>query len=491
MAQIAADPAGTGTPKPRGVRTVADAQRLTPEEVGALHRRHFGPGQWRLMSLLRFSPVLVDRAEGMYCHDREGRRILDFFGAFGALALGHNHPRVLAVRERFQREQRHDLAMAFPSQYATALAASLAAVVPEGLDAVYLCSTGSEAVEAALKLAERCQGARSGVIHAARSFHGKTRGALSVTDGAGYRARFSLLGGCTAVPFGDLAALESAMDAHPEAGTLILETVQGGAGIVLPPPGYLEGVRRLCDRRDVLWIADEVQCGMGRTGTFFAFERAGVAPDVTTLAKALGGGKTAMAAVISRTDLHLRAYGTPDTAMIHGPSTFSGMGEACCTALETLNTLYDEGLIDRAAAQGAYLLERLQELRARHPRMISDVRGTGLMAAVELRDATALLPRPLRAATSFLDGRLRGSLCALVGSRLLTEHGILVAFTEYDRNVIRLEPPLLVERHHIDTLVDALDALLAGGVADLVRGYLAGGRAPAVPHPRSDEPLLT
>src|SRR5215813_4923881 len=174
--------------------SVDDAKNLAARKVIELFSNHLNPGQLHFMKLLGFHEVIIDRAEGMYYIDRQGRRILDFFGGFGSLAFGHNHPRILAARKAFQDERRHEIAMAFPSQYACALAYNLAAIAPGDLDMVFLGSSGSEAMEAAIKVAERAQGPhRSKIIYAENSFHGKTKGALSITDGPLYRSDFALL----------------------------------------------------------------------------------------------------------------------------------------------------------------------------------------------------------------------------------------------------------------------------------------------------------
>jgi len=451
--------------------TVEEAKQLGPGQVADLFCKFMNPGQFHFMKLLGFHKVIIDSAAGMYYTDKNGRKILDFFGGFGALACGHNHPRILEVRRKFQEEQRHEIAIAFMSQYAAALSKNLAAVMPGDLEITLLCCSGSEAVEAALKLAERVQGPKNKIAYAERSFHGKTRGALSVTDGELYRGDFKLLPNCVRLPFGDTAVLEEEFQKDPEIGVLILESIQGGAGIVLPPDGYLKEVRRLCNQYNVLWIADEVQCGMGRTGRFSAFDHEEVIPDIVTLAKALGGGKCAIGAMIARTTLYLKAYGTPATALIHGPSTFGAMGEACCTAIETLNIIVDEGLIQNAEVQGEYLMEQLKNLQTRYPHVIKEVRGRGLMIGIEFNDFSKTLPFGLKQVVSVLDEKLKGSLCGFVGSLLLAEHDILVAFTEYNRNVIRLEPPLIIEKGHIDKLIKAMDQLLSTGVTGIVMKY--------------------
>lgn len=452
--------------------TVDDAKALTVPKVRELFERHLNPGQLHFMKLLGFDEVLISRAEGMYYYDQNNRPILDFFGGFGSVAYGHNHPRILAARKKFQDEKRHEICMAFMSQYVTALAHNLAQIAPGDLKNVFLTNCGSVANEAALKLAERYAGPkRTKIAYASNSFHGKTRAALSVTDSEFYQNGFTLLTNKQRVKFGDLDSLEQAFKSDPSIGTLIIETVQGGAGIVHAPASYWKGVRELCTRHDVVWLADEVQCGIGRTGKFFAFEHYGVIPDIVTLAKSLGGGKTAIGAYIARRDIHMRAYGPSKVALIHGPATFSGMGEGCVTAIEALNVLYDEKLIENSATTGARLLTGLQKLQQTYPRLIKEVRGMGLMIGIEFQDLSDTLPFGMRQMVSLLDDKLKGSLCGFTGALMLRDHDTLVAFTEYNRNVIRLEPPLIASAEHVEAFLKGFEAILDSGVTGIISRY--------------------
>lgn len=454
--------------------SVADAKALDLPQITELFKDHLNPGQLHFMKLLGFNKVKIERAEGMYYIDQNGRKILDFFGGFGSLAFGHNHPRVLEARIAFQNEHRHEIAMAFLSQYAAALAKNLAEISPGDLDMVFLGSSGSEAMEAAVKVAERAAGAERGrIVYAENSFHGKTKGVLSLTDSPLYRGQFKLVDDTVRVPFGDIDAIRNAFEADPTIGVIVLETIQGGGGIISAPPAFWQELRALCDKHDVLWVADEVQCGMGRSGRFYAFEHANVVPDVTALAKSLGAGKCAMAAMIARKDVYMKAYGKPNTALIHGPATFGGIGEACITAIEGLNILYDEDLISNSAAQGAYLLEKLNHLKDKYPKIIKDVRGQGLMVGLEFQDFSQTLPVVLRPVVSVLDEKLKGSLSGFIGALLLRDYDTLVAFTEYNRNVIRLEPPLICQQEHVDTFVAALDDLLGRGIVTIVKDFVA------------------
>ncbi|WP_313030291.1 aspartate aminotransferase family protein [Brucella sp.] len=460
------------TPKPK-LLTVEDAKALDLPRMTELFTGHLNPGQLHFMKLLGFHKVKIERAEGMYYYDQNGRKILDFFGGFGSLALGHNHPRILEARRKFQEEMRHEIAIAFMSQYAAALAYDIAACSPGDLDMVFLGSSGSEAMEAAIKVAERAAGPKKPkIVYAENSFHGKTKGVLSITDGGLYRGEFKLVDNTVRVPFGDIESIENALRSDPEIGVIVLETVQGGGGIIQADTAFWQKLRQLCDQYGVIWVADEVQCGFGRTGKFYAFEHYGVIPDVTALAKSLGGGKTAMAAMIAKRDVYMKAYGTPKTAMIHAMATFGGIGEACITSIETINVLYDEHLIDNSAETGDYLLERLNELHARYPKLIKEVRGKGMMVGLEFHDFSNAMPMVLRPVLAMLDDKLKGSLPGFIGSHLLRDHGVLVAFTEYNRNVIRLEPPLICGRAHVDEFITALDEILGRGIVGIVKDFV-------------------
>ncbi|MCO4316069.1 aspartate aminotransferase family protein [Phyllobacterium sp. 21LDTY02-6] len=453
--------------------TVEDAKAMPLAQMADIFTKHINPGQLHFMKLLGFHKIKIERAEGMYYYDQTGRAILDFFGGFGSLAFGHNHPRIIEARRKFQEEKRQEIAIAFMSQYASTLAYNLAACSPGDLDMVFLGSSGSEAMEAAIKVAERAAGpSRSKIVYAENSFHGKTKGVLAITDGQLYRGEFKLTGNTVKVPFADIEAVEAAFKADPEIGVIVLETIQGGGGILQAPVEYWQKLRALCDQYRVLWVADEVQCGFGRSGKFYAFEHAGVVPDVTALAKSLGGGKAAVGAMIARRDVYMKAYGTPKTAMIHAMATFGGIGEACVTAIEGMNILYDEHLIDNSADMGDYLLSRLQELKHRYLTMIKDVRGKGLMIGIEFHDFSKTVPVVLRPVLAMLDDKLKGSLPGFIGSHLLRDHGVLVAFTEYNRNVVRLEPPLICEKQHVDAFIAALEEVLSRGIVRIVKDFV-------------------
>jgi putrescine aminotransferase len=339
-----------------------------------------------------------------------------------------------------------------PAAAAADLAERLAAL--SGLDVALFSTSGGEAVEAALKLARAATG-RRGFVHCHGSFHGLGFGALSVTGSARLRAPFEpLLPGCAAVPFGDLAALEGAL-ARRDVAAFVVEPIQAEGGIVLPPPGYLREAQALCRRHGTLLILDEVQTGLGRCGTLFAFQAEGFVPDVLVLAKSLGGGIAAIGATVARRDVHREAYGSTRRFDLHG-STFAGSALACAAALETLAILEDERLVEAAAARGDRLLAGLTARLAGHP-LVRAVRGRGLLVGVELR------------------GLGRSVLGQWAAVRLL-EKGIVVQPASQRWDVLRLEPPLTMRDAEIDLLVAATGDVLDEyrGLASVVRDV--GGR---------------
>ncbi len=312
--------------------------------------------------------------------DADGRAYLDFVAGFGSLNLGHNHPAVVRAVQEALAQQAPGFSPASINPLTAAPAAKLVALAPPGLEMVFFCNSGTEAVEAAIKLARAASG-RTDLLYCERSFHGKSLGALSVTGNLGYQRPFALLvPGCHAVPFGDEEALDRLL-ASRRFAAFIVEPIQGEGGIRLPPAGYLRSAQVLCRKTGTLLIADEVQTGIGRTGKLFAVEHDGIEPDLMTLAKSLGGGVMPIGAMLARRGLHQKAYGCASTFALH-TNTFGGGSLACAAALATLDVLVADNLPARAAAQGRELLAGLESLCLRHP-VLREVRGRGLLLGVE------------------------------------------------------------------------------------------------------------
>lgn len=436
---------------PGMIMSVDDALALRRNEVVALHKNYGNSGLAALFGLVNFDRQFV-RASGTRIWDSDGEEFIDFVGAFGAMNLGHNHPRVLEALDKVR-----DMPNLIPSSLPTMLAAmmhNLAVITPGRLKRTFHCNSGTEAVEGALKLARAATG-RTGFIYCHNSFHGKTFGSLSVTGRDKYRKSFEpLLPGCTEVPFGDAEALGKALDSHKPAA-FIVEPIQGEGGVIVPPPGYLAEAARLCKERGVLFIADEIQTGFGRTGTMFACQYEKVEPDIMCMAKSLGGGVEPIGALITTDEIWNKAYGSIDKALLH-TSTFNGNTRATAAAVASIEVIINENLPAKAAKNGAYLISGLQEMQKKYP-LIKEVRGRGLLIGVELEKPGGLADKLTFGMASKLSDEYLGSM---VAGKLLNQHHIMTVYTLNNPNVIRLEPPLTVTREEIDRLLNAMDDTL-------------------------------
>ncbi|VEN74234.1 Acetylornithine aminotransferase [Candidatus Desulfarcum epimagneticum] len=378
------------------------------------------------------SPVEIVRGSGAGVWDSEGKSYLDFTAGVAVCALGHAHPGVTAAVSDQAARLLH-----ISNLYYTPVQTGLAARLTEKsfADRVFFCNSGAEANEAAIKLARKYfsrkgETGRFKIISLEGSFHGRTFGAMSATGQEKIRAGFGpLLEGFDFVPFNDPGALAKKMDESVCA--MIMEPVQGEGGVRVPDPGYLKEARRVCDENGAFLIFDEIQTGMGRTGTLFAHEAFGAEPDIMTLAKALANGLP-MGAMLA-TEKAAAGFSPGD----HG-STFGGNPVAAAAALEVLKEM-DRGALENCRETGAYFMKKLLDLKDRHEH-IRQVRGMGLLLGAEL------------------DMEAGGVVAACL------EKGFLI--NSVQGNVLRFIPPLIIEKKHIDALIQCLDGIF-GRLNDL------------------------
>jgi len=375
-------------------------------------------------------PVTLTRGENAYLWDVEGRRYVDMMSAYSAVSHGHGHPRILArLNEQAQR-----LAVpsrAFGNDRLAPFLKELCRLT--GLDQALPMNTGAEAVETAIKAARRwgrrVKGVeQSEIVVAENNFHGRTTTIVGFSSEPAYREGFGPFApGFRPVPFGDLTATRAAIGADTIA--ILVEPIQGEAGVVIPPPGWLQGLRRLCDERRLLLLLDEVQSGLGRTGAWFAYQHENVLPDGVTLGKALGGGVLPVSAFVARREV-MDVF-TPGS---HG-STFGGNALAAAVGLEALRVIADERLVERSRTLGAHMLRRLRAMRSP---ALKAVRGKGLWAGADIDEAYA-------------SGRN-------FSERLMAK-GVLTTATH--DVVIRLAPPLTISREDLDWALDRFEETLA------------------------------
>ena len=430
---------------------VADAL-ARGEETLELASRYLDPSLVDVLAILGFDKQYVS-ARGSYLYDASGRAYLDFHTGEGFASLGHNHA---DVREVLQATLAADLVDGVQLHYSTLagmLAQELSRRLPEGLDAVFFASTGAEAVDTAMKFARAASG-RPRLISCDSSFHGVTLGPLSLVGDDFFKEEFGpLLPGCVRVPFGDLDRLQTELR-QGDVAAFIVEPIQGRM-VTLPPPDYLRAAQELCRRYGTLFVVDEIQTGLGRTGRWFALERWQLEPDVVLVGKALSGGYMPVAATVMRREIYQRAVGTLERCYVH-QSTFGRNRLSMAAGLATLRVIERDDLCAHAARMGALLVDGLQELQRRHE-MIAEVRADGLMLGIELGPPSS---RAARFSWGLIHKASEGLFPQLIVIPLHRDHGV-VTMAAGKNDVIKLLPPLTLSEAQAREFLVALDAVLA------------------------------
>jgi ornithine--oxo-acid transaminase len=443
---------------------VFDLTKLLEQRSGEnydLHARLLNPQIPRVLKTLGFDRVYV-RGEGCYLYDEQGNRYLDMLSGFGVFALGRSHP---VVRKALQDALEADLPNMVQLDCGLLpglLAEELVGRAHDGIGRAFFGNSGAEAVESAIKFARRATG-RSGLVFCDHAFHGLTTGALALNGGKDFRAGFGPLLSSTCVPWGDIGALERRLRRR-DVAAFVAEPIQGKV-VELAPPGYWAAAAEACRRYGTLFVADEVQTGLGRTGRFFAHEHDGVRPDIITVSKALSGGYVPVGAMLCSDEVYRSVYRSMDRALVHS-STFGRNHLAMVAGLATLSVLDEEGVVERAESNGQLLRDRLAPLVERYE-LLHEVRGRGLMIALVFGEPTS---PGLRRRWRAIDAVRPALFAQLVVEPLFRRHRILTQVAADGVNVIKLLPALVAGPEEIDLFVDALDDVLH----DATHGGLVG-----------------
>jgi ornithine--oxo-acid transaminase len=415
---------------------------------------YINPRMARVLKTIGFDPAYV-RGQGAHLFDDKGQDYLDLLSGFGVFAVGRSHPKVKeAIRQYLDLDSPNLIKMG------TQLLAGLLAkklvdeFAPKGLDMVFFCNSGAEAVDGALKFAHAYTG-RKRFVFFHGNYHGLTIGTLAVNGCHEFRKDYEgILSSQTEVPFGDSARLESEL-ARGDVAAVVAEPVIGH-GVIFPPDDFFPRVRELCTRHGALFIADEVQTGFGRTGKMFALEHWGVTPDIMALSKSLSGGYCPIGAILHPRKVHDKVFSSLDRCMVHS-TTFGQNDLAAVCALATLEVLKEEKLVEQSARVGAYLLEKLKEMAARYE-MIRDVRGKGLMVAIEFGAPRSLL---LKTGWKMIHGLNQDLFCQSILVPLMMDHHILAQVSGHGMDIIKLIPPLVFDEKDADRFLAAFDTVLA------------------------------
>jgi ornithine--oxo-acid transaminase len=443
---------GTSTGETRRRIDIAALLAEREAERYSLHSRHLNAMMVRVLQTIGYD-VGFRAGQGQYLFDRQGNRYLDLLSGWGVFGIGRNHPVLRETLTEVLAADLPNLVQMDVSLLAGLLAERLLEFVPF-LDKVFFTNSGSEAVEAAIKFARRATG-RRGIVYCHHAFHGLTYGALSANGDEIFKEGFGpLVPGFSAVPFNDLAALEKALSSGDIAAFLV-EPIQG-KGVNLPDDLYLRGAQALCRKHGTLFIADEIQTGVGRTGRFLAVEHWGVEPDMVLLAKTLSGGHVPVGALLTRAPIFEKVFNRMDKAVVHG-STFGKNDLAMAAGLATLHVIESEGLVQRAAQTGSRLLTFFETLAQRYE-LVRSVRGKGLMIGIEFGPPRSL---KLKAAWSLLETVTSGLFCQLITIPLFKDHKILAQVAGHASHTVKLLPALIISEQDCEWIETAFDAVIA------------------------------
>ncbi len=433
-----------------------DLKRLIDENRGQelkLLSDFLSPKMARVLKTIGFDAVYV-RGQGAHLWDDRGNDYLDMLSGFGVFGVGRSHPKVKdAIRQYLELDSPNLIKMG-TQLLAGVFARKLVETIGKpGLDTVFLCNSGAEAVEGALKFAHVFTG-RKRFVFCDHGYHGLTLGALAVNGCREFRRDYeALLGSGTEIPFGDAARLEVELSRGDVAGFVVEPII--GHGVFIPPDDFLPRARELCTRHGTLLIADEVQTGFGRTGKLLGCDLWDVAPDIIALSKALSGGFCPVGAILHSRKVHDKVFSSMDQCMVHS-TTFGQNDLAAVCGLATLAVLEEERLVENSARMGAYLVSRLEEMAPRYEFM-KEVRGRGLMIAIEFGPPRSL---GLKAGWKMLHGLNQDLFCQSILVPLFMDHHILAQVSGHGRDIIKLIPPLVLSQADADRFLSAFDKVL-------------------------------
>jgi ornithine--oxo-acid transaminase len=434
---------------PLGV--IADALARTAETLD-LASRHLDPSLVDVLNILGFDAQYTS-AKGSFLYDETGRAYLDMHSGEGFASLGHNHPDIGEVLKATLDADLIDGVQIHYSVLSGMLAEALTQRLPAGLDSVFFASTGAEAVDSAMKFARAATG-RPRMISCENGFHGVTLGPLSLVGDEFFKEGFGpLLPGCALIPFGDLERLEGELRTK-DVAAFIVEPIQGRM-VTLPGDRYLKSAQELCRRYGTMFVVDEIQTGLGRTGRWFALEHWGLEPDFVLVGKALSGGYMPVAAMVTTREIFQRAVGTLERSYVH-QSTYGRNRLSMAAALATLRVIERDELIGHVTEIGRFLLEGLEDLRQRYE-MVKEIRGSGLMIGIELGPPSS---RAARMNWRLIHMASEGLFPQLIVIPLHRDHGV-ITMAAGKNDVIKLLPPLTLSQPEAQQFLDALDAVLA------------------------------
>lgn len=432
-----------------------DIRQLLDAHAGRQHElfaRHVNPQLVRVLRTIGFDRNYV-RAEGPLLFDAEGNDYLDMLAGYGVFALGRSHPKIRkALHDALELSSPNMVQMDAPLA-AGLLAQRLVSLMPQGVDTVFFTNSGTEANEGAIKFARKATG-KNRIVFWEHAFHGLTTGSLALNGGKEFRRGFGELIESTAIPMGDLDALERELK-KGDVAAFVFEPVQG-KGVYVADPAFYPEAQTLCRRHGALFVCDEVQTGFGRTGRMFAHQHWGLVPDIVTVAKALSGGFIPVGAICYRRWIYDEVFSDMEHCVVHS-NTFGRNIMAMAAGLATLDVMEEEGIVENAAQMGALLMDGLRAMAGKYE-MLAEVRGLGLMVGIEFGEPTSL---KLRAGWKLVHTLSKSLFPQMIVVPLMKEHRILTQVAGHSLDVVKLLPPLVIGRAHVARFLSAFEEVLA------------------------------
>ena len=451
--------------------TLDEAEQLDNQKVKELYKKYINPYQTKIFSSFPFGEDKFIKAEGMYMYTENNKKILDFTGGLGVLGLGHNHPRILKVRQEYSQKKKMEVHKLVFSNYLAALSNNISTVVGNNLDKVFFCNSGAEAIEAAIKISSRYNNKKKYILSSNKSYHGKLIGSGSISGSYQKKNKFPKMENVKFYNFNDINSLEKTIiDCNADGGVyaIVIEVFSA----TLLENCSKEFISKLCELRkkyDFLIICDEVYSAWFKCGYFFYYKKFdNFVPDILVLSKSLGGGKSSIASIITRSNIYEKVYGSIENANLH-TTTYNGFGEECATALEAINVMMEEKFHEKVIKIDQQIKKKLTELKDKYKDKITSIKGEGALWGIEFNslinnigEFSSLIPLEIVKNKTFF---LKKILAASISAELYSKHNILSFISESENsNFLYVSPSLIVDKKEIDYFFESLDKVLQSGL---------------------------
>ena len=461
--------------------SVDDCEKLANKEIRGLYKKHVNPTVEKLWSSFGIGEVEVDHAEGVWIYTKNNEKILDVTGGIGVLTHGHNHPKILQVRKKFQEKKRMEVHKTIFSPYLAGLSHNLSQLLPGDLDYSFLCNSGAEAVEGSIKLAYKYHnGERKYIIHSDISFHGKLLGSASISASKEVYFKYPQIPNTESFEYNNIESVkEKIKNLRKKSGesdvyALIIETFQVGTFKICSTE-FLKELQKVCNENNIILICDEIYTGWYKTGHIFNFMSHGILPDIVTTSKSFGGGKASISAYISRAPILKKAYGTNlRDALLH-TSTYNGFGEECATAIEAINITQDENFEEKSFNIEKITKIRCKQLVENFGDQVKECRGSGALHGIFFKTDDLLIGKILKMVPISItkDDKFISKLAAsAISDWMYRNYKILVIFTNTDKIALFFKPSLVINEEEINYFFDSLESTLEKGIWKIVLKFI-------------------